>query len=193
LNRVPAAKHLGIDIEGFGWDDQRGREWVPYGFQMTKPRRPHKAIPEWVLDTAHCRRVVENHPQFPVLGETWRKIIYWHYQLQWSSQEIADQLDLSLNSVKSTLKRLNQRARKFDMKVASREQEVAQATSLYIQGFSVRDVSRALGVSVGKAWRLRVHFNGLRSNPICEAAISDDFPQAQLSPPLESILPELHV
>jgi len=192
LNRVPSAKHLSIDIEGFGWDDQRGREWVPAGFQV-KILRQNYRVPEWVQDPRLCNRILESHGQYPVRGETWRRIIHLRYRMFWSSRDIAADLELSLDSVKGTLKKLNRRARNFHRKQSERESEIEHAATLFGAGSSVRAVSKQLGISVGKAWQLRVHFKGPSPDSICGDVLHDDFPQAQLSPPLESIPPELHV
>jgi hypothetical protein len=68
------------------------------GFQERKPRRPTKKIPAWVTDPKLLEAVVNFHSEAAISAEDWRKMLNLHYQQQNSAPEIAEEMDLSVQS-----------------------------------------------------------------------------------------------
>jgi len=157
-----------VPIEGFGHDKKRNRTYVPEGYQTRTPRRREKLVPDWVYNPKRRNAVLDSHPQAEYMKDTWSQVLYCFYNRRLTAQETADELDMTCSAIKSVIRKLKRRAERLDAKFAAKEAELSHASQLYAEGASVRHVSRQLGVSVGKACRLRsVHLKGIAPNPIC--------------------------
>jgi hypothetical protein len=152
--RVPSSANP-VPIEGFGWDKKKHQIWIPDGYQERKPRRPRKAVPDWMNDPDFVSEVIYSHPQAEVFGDDWAKILYFHYRLMWTASEIAEEMESTLFCIKDVLKNLRKRAANFPRKAEAKADEQSLASELYSCGQTVREVAKTMGISVGKASGLR--------------------------------------
>lgn len=74
-------------------------DWLPEGFQITKIRRPRKDAPAWIMDVRKLRQALIREFQKYRVG-------YLYWRCGWSSQEIADEIEISISDVKKTVQRL---------------------------------------------------------------------------------------
>jgi hypothetical protein len=135
-----------ILIEGFGWDKKRQQVWIPEGYQERKPRRPRKAVPEWMNDSELLNQIIYSHPQAEVFGDDWAKILYFHYRLFWTASEIAEEMESTIYCIKDVLKNLRKRAVNFPGKAKAKADELSLARELFSGGQTVRQVAKAMGI-----------------------------------------------
>ena len=74
--------------------------FIPDGFQVKTIRRPRKDIPEWANNDEKLRR--------RIFGPALRRyrIAYLYWRCGWNAREVAEELNISLTAVESTIKKL---------------------------------------------------------------------------------------
>lgn len=69
-----------------------------------------KTVPDWVRDTFKLREVLMSHPQAKSLAPKWARILYLYYYKQYTAEDIAQTMGLSMDGVRRTIQKLNARA-----------------------------------------------------------------------------------
>lgn len=141
----------------FGYDKQREREWLPPGFQERIPRRIEIAIPVWVTDKELFEKVMFSHPQSRRYAAKWTAIAYFYFNIRYSVESIAEELELEVDTVKGVIRHLQKRAERLATKEQKKADELMRAKEVLAQGLSVRAMAKALNCSVGKAHALARH------------------------------------
>jgi hypothetical protein len=133
---LPHAIEIGATM-----NTQTGRPLIPDGFSIIKIRRVRKPVPPIANDLSLTgkRKTIAN--------------LYWN--LQWRSDEIAEELAMTQNAVKCVINRLRRQDGKCNERKSQRSALKRKARKLFRMGATVRAVAAELGISIGKAQALR--------------------------------------
>jgi hypothetical protein len=138
----------------FAYDAQRGREWLPRGFQECGPRQLPRKVPEWVANRTLFEKIIKSHAQSLRYQEKWAKIAYYYFSLGYPTDFIASEMEIKTNAVKSVIKKLRKRAERLAAKEQKKAAEVMRAKELLRQDNSEWQIAKALNCSAGKAHAL---------------------------------------
>jgi hypothetical protein len=144
----------GSEFEGVFYSKKTGRNEALPGFQVTTRRRPNKNMPEWVEDPIQKRLVLEAHPQFKTLGHRWERIVHLYFIAQYGVPDVAEQMGLSEDSVKSTIKSLRRRAQRLKSKGAMKAKEAESVLELRASDMTIREIALTVGFSKSKVGRM---------------------------------------
>jgi transposase len=138
----------------FAYDAQRGREWLPPGFQECGPRQLPREIPDWVANRTLFEKIIKSHAQSQRYAAKWAKIVYYYFSLGYPTDLIASEMGIEISLVKNVIKKLRKRAKRLAAKEQKKAAEVMRAQELLRQGNSERQIAKALNCSAGKAHAL---------------------------------------